>query len=96
MPKSITKKTKRRLFLILVFAVTITFGIGYNIVEIWVQIINKNQEQLFLKEELTRLRNEEGHLKNEIQKLQHPDYIARYAREKYLYSRDGEFTLKIP
>ena len=24
------------------------------------------------------------------------DYIARYAREKYLYSKDGEFILKIP
>ena len=29
-------------------------------------------------------------------KLQDPDYIARYAREKYLYSKDGEFILKIP
>ena len=24
------------------------------------------------------------------------DYIARYAREKYYYSKDGEFIIKIP
>ena len=29
-------------------------------------------------------------------KLQDPDYIARYAREKYFYSKDGEYIIKIP
>ena len=32
----------------------------------------------------------------DVDKLQDPDYIARYAREKYLYSKDGEFIIKIP
>ena len=29
-------------------------------------------------------------------KLQNPEYIARYAREKYLYSKEGEYILQIP
>ena len=32
----------------------------------------------------------------DVDKLQDPDYIARDAREKYLYSKDGEFIIKIP
>ena len=34
--------------------------------------------------------------KKEIEKLKEPDYIARYAREKYLYSKDGEIIIRIP
>ena len=31
-----------------------------------------------------------------LEKLQDPDYVARYAREKYLYSKDGEIIIRIP
>ena len=34
-------------------------------------------------------------LKNEINKLQDPEYMARYAREKYLYSKNNEIIIKI-
>ena len=35
------------------------------------------------------LEEENAYLKVEVEKLQDPDYVARYAREKYLYSKDG-------
>lgn len=31
----------------------------------------------------------------EVSKLQDPDYIARYAREKYMYSKPGEIILRM-
>ena len=34
-------------------------------------------------------------LKEEITRLQDPEYMAKYAREKYLYSKDNEIILKI-
>ncbi len=39
--------------------------------------------------------SEEEELKTEINKLQDPEYVARYAREKYLYSKDDEIIIKI-
>ena len=48
-----------------------------------------------LKEKYDLLKEEEESLNVEITKLQDPDYIARYAREKYMYSKDGEFILRI-
>ena len=39
--------------------------------------------------------SEEEELKSEINKLQDPEYVARYAREKYLYSKDDEIIIKI-
>jgi cell division protein FtsB len=37
----------------------------------------------------------EEELKSEISKLQDPEYMARYAREKYLYSGSDEIIIKI-
>ena len=28
--------------------------------------------------------------------MQDPEYIARYLREKYLYSKAGEYIIRIP
>lgn len=55
---------------------------------------NKNQtEELNIRKQ--ELLEEEKSLKSEVIKLQDPDYIARYAREKYLYTKDGEKILTI-
>ena len=69
-----------------------TFTIG----RYWIEIFDKYQEKKALDEELTRLKEKEEELKVDANKLQNPDYIARYAREKYLYSKDGEYILQIP
>ena len=49
-----------------------------------------------LKKKLVTLKEKEDELKLDASKLQDPDYIARYAREKYSYSKDGEIILRIP
>lgn len=90
------KKMQRRMFLfggssIVVILVT-TFTIG----RYWVEIFNKYQENKELEVQLAELKEEEEELRLDAEKLQDPDYIARYAREKYLYSKDGEFIIKIP
>ena len=45
---------------------------------------------------LEKLKEKEEELNNTVTKLSDPDYIARYAREKYLYSKDGEIIIRIP
>ena len=69
-----------------------TFTIG----KYWVEIYEKYQEKKDLEKELTTLKEKEEELKVDANKLQNPEYIARYAREKYQYSKDGEYILKIP
>ena len=60
------------------------------------KIYDKYKEKSELEEKLARLEAEEKTLKLDADKLKDPDYVARYAREKYLYSKDGEFIIKIP
>ena len=54
------------------------------------------KEKVFLEEQILALQEEEKVLKNDIQKLEDPSYVARYAREKYLYSKEGEYIIRIP
>ncbi len=96
MSRESRKKSRRRMIflgfgsLVIIFAVTFTIG------KYWVDIFEKYQEKKTLDQELTKLKEKEEELKVDANKLQNPDYVARYAREKYLYSKEGEFILQIP
>ena len=48
-----------------------------------------------LKEQQVSLEEQHKELEKDIKKLNDPDYITKYVREKYLYSKDGEIILRI-
>ena len=77
-------------------SLVIIFSVTFSIGRYWVEIVNKYQEKKELSKELTSLKEKEEELQADAKKLQNPDYIARYAREKYSYSKDGEYVLQIP
>jgi len=93
--KKVSKKAKRRFLLLLVclfgvFTYLIVALTGY-----WVKIANNRSELKELKTKYTELLDDEEALKSEVTKLQDPDYVARYASEKYLYSKDGMTIIRI-
>jgi len=96
MPKKvISKKSKRRL---MIFGGLSVFMIVYFLITLIGYLYNYSslrQEEIKLKQELVSLQEEKANLKIEIQKLNDPSYIARYAKEKFLYSADGEYVIKI-
>jgi len=97
MAKNIGKvKVRRRLLFLGLSSIVIIFAMTFTIGKYWIEIFDKYQEKKILDEELTRLKEKEEELKVDANKLQNPDYVARYAREKYLYSKDGEYILQIP
>lgn len=89
------KAGRRMIFLGLTSILVITFT-ALTIGKYWIEIYQKYQENKELDKKLLSLKEEEETLKVDVEKLQDPDYVARYAREKYLYSKDGEFILRIP
>lgn len=96
MAKRDKKKRKRRIFLLGFSSVFIICTMTFTIGKYWIEIIDKYQEKKNLDKELIQLREKEEKLKVDANKLQNPDYVARYAREKYLYSKEGEYILQIP
>ena len=97
MAKTKTKaKSRRRMLFLGLTSIIVIVATTFTIGKYWIEIYDKYQEQKKLEKELISLKNKEKKLKVDANKMQDPDYIARYAREKYLYSKDGEFILKIP
>ncbi|MGN0973347.1 MAG: septum formation initiator family protein [Bacilli bacterium] len=93
--KSKIKNRRRLLFLCtgsIVLIVVLCLAVG----NCWVEIFDKYQEKRELENKLVELKEKEEELKVDVKKMQDPDYVARYAREKYLYSKDGEIVIQIP
>lgn len=89
------KKYKRRL---VVFGTISIIIIGYFFISLGTYLGNikkLNDETVRLKQQLVDMKENEETLKVEIQKLKDPEYLARYARENYLYSKDGEYIINI-
>lgn len=94
--KKKSKKSLKRLIFLGIISIVIIIGTTFTIGKYWVEIYNKYQEKRELKHKLINLKDKEEKLQVDADKLQDPDYIARYAREKYSYSKDGEIILRIP
>lgn len=93
--KKFSFKMKIRLFLLLSAFGGVISILGYNCVLNLLQINNMKQEKEELEDLIVVLRDEEKVLNADVEKLSDPIYIAKYAREKYLYSKDGELIIRM-
>ncbi len=94
-PRKARKKVLRFIFFgVISFSFIIYF---FSIVlDITGQISGKYKEKEELNNELNQLKEQEEELSTDVQKLQDPEYVARYLREKYYYSKSDEFIIKLP
>lgn len=94
MRKRKVKKSVIRFILriVSVFIIVSFFVISFPII---VKLKNLSNEEKELSKTLIELKKDEEKLKTDILKLNDKEYIARYAREHYLYTKDGEIALKI-
>ena len=94
--KKKANKTKRRLVVIVPICLIVLGTIFVAIGSYWVKIVNKYQEKKQLENDIVALKEKEEQLKVDVDRLEDPDYVARFAREKYMYSKDGEIILRLP
>ena len=67
------------------------FSLIYNSYTIYKLSIEKKE----LEQKYADLQEQAKNLKIDIEKLNDPEYLANYARENYLYSKDGEYIIQI-
>ena len=89
-------KIKRKIFLLTIVFLVVGGILIKSIFETSIQIYEKEKEKKEFSKILKQLKEKEEELNKTVTKLQNPDYVARYAREKYLYSKDGEIIIRIP
>lgn len=93
------KKTKKQFIRFIFFGISSFVFLIYffNLVfEMTTQIKSKYKEKDELNLELIDLKEQEEKLSTDVLKLQDPEYVARYLREKYYYSKENEFIIKLP
>lgn len=93
--RKVVKAAKRRLVIFGTLSIAMIIYFFVTLATYSVRIAELSQQKKELSSQMVSLKDDEENLKLEIQKLQDPDYIARFARENYLYSKDGEYVIKI-
>lgn len=94
--KQKAKKSTLRFLVFGVVCIIISGTVALSISKLWSEIYQKYKEKKDLDQKLVELKSQEKELKVDVEKMQDPEYIARYLREKYLYSKDGEYIIRIP
>ncbi len=89
--KTKIKKSVLRVFLSLFFLSLMFFSVA----SVFAKVVTLKQEKNELLTTLNSTKSEKKYLENEIERLKDEEYVARYAREKYLFSKEGEYIIKI-
>jgi cell division protein DivIC len=95
MAKKLKKKTRYRILICGIISLACLVYFVFSLIYYSVNVVKLQKEKDNLTTSLKELQNKEKELSSEIVKLKDPDYVARYARENYLYSKDGEYIIKI-
>lgn len=91
------KNSRKRLFIASALLIFLVSFYVCSLFSDWMQIFSDKKEVNTLSKEYENLLEQEASLQSEVTKLQDTEYIARYAREKYSFSKDdGEIILRIP
>lgn len=90
-----TKKDKRRITLLMFIFITLLIMFVSRMFSYWSVIYSNVKEKKELELKYKEILEREDLLKSEISKLEDEEYVARYAREKFLYSKDGEIIIKL-
>ena len=95
MTRGRTKKEKNRLIIISLTMLALLIYLGFNVYSDFSKIKANKTEASNLKTQYENLLDEEKKLNSEVTKMQDSAYIAKYAKEKYMYSSDDEIIIRI-
>ena len=89
-----SKKEKKRLFLITIAIIGLLSLLIGSIYNDWKQILQNRKMEAELAAKYDDLLDEEEKLNSEIVKLEDDTYLARYAKEKFMLSKEGDIIIK--
>lgn len=93
MKNKLKQRRRMRIYLFVIVGLISFFGI--KMYYYWPKIFSNYKDKHEYEVKYEDLLEEEQVLSSDIIKLQDPDYIARFAREKFLYSKNGEIIIRV-
>lgn len=94
MTKGKTRKEKKRLMAISITIIALLAFLVSSVYKDVLVIMRNKKEVIALTNEYENLLDDQKKLSSEVAKMQDPNYIVRYAKEKFLYSADGEIIIR--
>ena len=91
MAKKVSRNVKRRMTVLVPFSFGVFLVTLFIILSYAYNIRSLELEKIRLENYLVNLKEEANNMEDEIEKLKDPEYIAKYARENYLYTKEGVF-----
>ena len=89
-----TRKQKRRLIFISLTIIVLLAFLVSSVSKDITQIYKNRKEANNLSNKYESLLEKQKKLSSEVAKMQDPEYVVRYAKEKYLYSTDNEIIIR--
>lgn len=93
--RPMTKAARSRLLVFGSLSIFLVIYFVFTLISYSVNLIQLTNEKEKLEARYLNLQEEAEELKIEITKLHDPEYLAKFARENYLYSKEGELIIKI-
>jgi len=93
--KAKLQKTIRFLFFGVV-SIAVVVTIMSSLSGVVVNIYGKYNEKEELSNKLLGLKETEAKLTVDVERMNDPEYVARYLREKFFYSKEDELIIRIP
>lgn len=93
--RKLKRKRVKRIILVTLLCLGINAYVLYSVGSILKDVHTMKNEDKELNVKLDNLKDEEEVLKSEVKKLKDPVYVAKYAREKFLYSGDNEYIIRM-
>ena len=92
------ERQKRNRFMgwVLILMILLFILPTYNLAQSYDQLLQRRQQLTELKEQYQNLSDEKDKESAFAAKLKDEDYVAKYARAKYSFSKDGEYVYTIP
>lgn len=90
-----TKKERKRLFFISAVIIVLMVSLFNSVSKDWSKILSNKAKAQELSVKYEELLSNEEKLVSQVTRLQDDDYIARYAKEKYMYSGEGEVIIRL-
>lgn len=87
---------RRRLALIFAIATVVFLSVGISLFNDYLRLQNleKYQSEAVVTQEASK--EKKAKLEKEVDLLEDEDYVAKIARDRFLYSKDGELVFPLP
>ncbi|MGT2757636.1 FtsB family cell division protein [Streptococcus ovuberis] len=91
------KQRKNRFMGMILILIIFLFTLpAYNLLQSYEQLLGRREKLAEMKTSYQALEKRVEEEQSLVKKLSDKDYVAKYVRAKYHYSKDGEFVYTIP